>query len=102
MGEGSRVPQSFGRLLEIQSTQDTLVSSKSLQVPRFMTWEDDSWISSIQCPGLLLGSSNLAFPPVPLFPLALERVFEQADRGDSDLSGVEGSYVVASVGRTED
>ena len=67
-----------------------------------MTREDDSWVSSFRCPGLLLESSNLAFPPVPLFPLALERVFEQTDRGDSDLSGVEGSYVVASVGRTED
>ena len=28
-------------------------------------------------PWFTIGSSNLAFPPVPLFPLALERVYEQ-------------------------
>ena len=33
--------------------------------------------NSSQRPGLLLGSSNLVVPPIPLIPLALEGVLEQ-------------------------
>ena len=33
--------------------------------------------NSNQCPGLLLGSSNLVIPLVPLIPLALEGILEQ-------------------------
>ena len=45
--------------------RDTFVSNMSLQFSRFITWEEVSKVFSNQCPGLLLGSSNLAIPSGP-------------------------------------
>ena len=58
-----------------------------------MTWEEDSRVSAINALVYYWDPVTWPFPPVPLFPLALGEGFEQTDRGDSDLSGVEGSYV---------
>ena len=55
-----------------------------------------------QCPGLLLGSSNLVIPPGPSHSSSTRGGSKAADLGNSDLSRVEGSNMVASVGRTED
>ena len=55
-----------------------------------------------QHPGLLLGSSDLAIPPGPSPSSGSGEGSGTADRGDSNLPGVEGGNVVASVGRTED
>ena len=55
-----------------------------------------------QCPRILLGSSNLVIPPGPSHSSSIGEGSRAADSGNSDLSGVEGSNVVASVGRTED
>ena len=50
-----------------------------------------------QCPGLLLGSRNLDIPPVPPHSSSTGGGSRAADNGDSDLSGVEGRNMVASV-----
>ena len=55
-----------------------------------------------QCPGLLLGSSNLVIPPGPSQSSSSRGGLRTRDQGNSDLSRVEGSNVVASAGQTED
>ena len=55
-----------------------------------------------QCPGLLLGSGNKVIPLVPLIFSSTGGSSRAADQGDSDLYGVGGSNVVASVGLTKD
>ena len=55
-----------------------------------------------QCPGLLLGSSNLVVPPSPPHSSSSGGGFRATDLFDSDLSGVDRSNVVASAGQTED
>ena len=55
-----------------------------------------------QCPGLLLGSRNLDIPPVPPHSSSTGGGSRAADNGDSDLSGVEGRNMVASVDWTKD
>ena len=50
-----------------------------------------------QCPGLLLGSSNLVVPPGPSHSSSTGEGFRAADRGDSDLSGVDRSNVVPQL-----
>ena len=46
-----------------------------------------------QCPGLLLGSSNLVIPPGPSHSSSTRGGSKAADLGNSDLSRVEGSNV---------
>ena len=53
------------------------MSSLSLQFSRFLTWEEDSRVSAINALGYYWDPVTWPFPPVPLFPLALERVSEQ-------------------------
>ena len=77
VGMGPRVPQSSGGLLETQPTLDTFVSSRSLQIPRYMTWEEVSRVTAINALDYYWDPVTWPFLPVPLFPLALERVLEQ-------------------------
>ena len=55
-----------------------------------------------QCPGLLFGSNNLVIPPGAPQSSCTGGGFTAADRGNSDISGVGLSNVVASLGQTED
>ena len=42
-----------------------------------MTWEEDSRVTAINALDYYWDSITWLFPPVPLFPLAMERVLEQ-------------------------
>ena len=58
--------------------------------------------SGNQCPGFLMGSHDLVVLPGPFYSSGTEKGLTAADHSDSDLSGVDGSNVVASAGQTED
>ena len=77
------------------------VSSRSHQIPRYDLGGGFQGYGNL-CPGLLLGSSNLAIPPGPSHSSGTGEGFRAADRGDFNVSGVKGSNVVVLVGQTED
>ena len=56
---------------------DAFASSQSHQIPRYMTWEEDSRAAAINALDYYWDPVTWLFPPVPLIPLALERVLEQ-------------------------
>ena len=58
--------------------------------------------SGNQHPGFLVGSHNLVAPPGPPHSSSTGGGSTAAGHGDSDLSGVDRSNVVASAGQTED
>ena len=66
-----------------------------------MTWEVDHRAVAINALGYYWDSGNLVVPPGPSHSSGSGEGSGTADHGDSDLSGVERSNVVASVGRTE-
>ena len=101
VGIGLQVPQSSGGLLEATAHTGYIhVQQESLD-PQVFDLGGELQGYSNQCPGLLLGSNNLAFPSGPSLSSGTGEGFRAADQGNSDLSGVEGSYMVASVGRAE-
>ena len=56
---------------------DAFTSSRSHQIPRYMIWEEDCKAMEINALDYYWDPVTWLFPPVPLIPLALERVLEQ-------------------------
>ena len=65
------------RRLRVWPTLDAFASSWSHQIPRYMTWEEDSRAMAINALDYYWDPVTWLFPLVPLIPLALERVSEQ-------------------------
>ena len=65
------------RRLQVWPTLDAFASSRSHQIPRYMTWEEDSRAMAINALDHYWDPVTWPFPPVPLISLALERVLEQ-------------------------
>ena len=57
-------------------------------------WQSIPWIT--------IGTSSLVVPPGPTHSSCTGQVYRGTDQGDSNLSGVDRSKVVASAGQTED
>ena len=73
-------PTEFRRIcrrLQVWPTLDAFASSRSHQIPRYMTWEEDYRAMAINALDYYWDPVSWLFPPVPLIPLALERVLEQ-------------------------
>ena len=62
---------------QIWLTLDAFTSRGSHQIPRYMTWEEDSRATAINPLDYYWDPVTWLFPPVPLIPLALEGVLEQ-------------------------
>ena len=71
-----RVPEDCRRR-QVWPTLDALASSRSHQIPRYMTWEEDSRATAINALDYYWDLVTWLFPLVPLIPLALEGVLEQ-------------------------
>ena len=63
--------------LQVWTTLDAFASKGSHQIPRYMTWEEDSRAMAINALDYYWDPVTWLFPPVPLIPLALEGVLEQ-------------------------
>ena len=73
-------PSEFWRIchrLQVWPILDAFSSSRSHQIPRYMTWEQDSRATAINALDYYWDPVTWLFPLVPLIPLALERVLEQ-------------------------
>ena len=90
------------RRFKVWPTLDAFASRGSNQIPRYMTWEQDSRAMAINALDYYWDPETWLFPPVPPHSSTIGGGPRTADRGDSDLCGVGGSNLVASVGRTED
>ena len=88
--------------LHIWPTLDAFASSRSHQIPRYMTSEQDSRIMAINAQDYYWDPVTWLFPLVPLIFSSTGGSSRAADQGDSDLSTLGGSNVVASVGLTKD
>ena len=67
----------FCHRLQVWPTLDAFVSRGSHQIPRYMTWEQDSGATEINTLDYYWDPVTWLFPLVPLIPLALEGVSEQ-------------------------
>ena len=63
--------------LQVWPTLDAFTSRGSHQIPRYMTWEQDSRATAVNTLDYYWDPVTWLFPPVPLIPLALEGVLEQ-------------------------
>ncbi len=63
--------------LQVWPTLDAFASKGSHQIPKYMTWEQDSRATAINALNYYWDLVTWLFPPVPLIPLALEGVLEQ-------------------------
>ena len=63
--------------LQVWPTLDAFASRESHQIPRYMTWEEDSRAMTINALDYYWDPETWLFPMVPLIPLALEGVLEQ-------------------------
>ena len=72
------------------------MSSGSYQIPRNMTWEQDSRAMAINALDYYWDPETWIFPPVPPHSSSTGGGSRAADNSDSDLSGVEGRKMVAS------
>ena len=88
--------------LQVWPTLDVFTSKGSHQIPRYMTWyQDSSRAVAVNSLDYYWDLVTWLFPLVPLIPLAQEGVQKQQIEVDSDLSGVDRSNVVVSVGHTK-
>ena len=85
------------RRLQIWPILEAFVSSGSYQIPRNMTWEQDSRAMAINALDYYWDPETWIFPLVPPHFSSTGGCSRAADHGDSDLSGVEGRNMVASV-----
>jgi hypothetical protein len=73
-------PSEFRRVchrLQVWPTLDAFASKRCHQIPRYMTWEEDTRATATNALDYYWDPITWLFPPVPLIPLALERVLEQ-------------------------
>ena len=84
------------------ATLDAFVSRGSHQIPKYMTWEQDSRAMAINALDYYWDPETWLFPLGPSHSSSSRGGLRTTDQGDSDLSGVEGSNVVASAGQTKD
>ena len=69
--------QSICHKLQVWPILDAFTSEGTYQIPRYMTWEKDPKAVATNALDFYWDPVTWLFPPVPLIPLALERVLQQ-------------------------